>query len=291
MNCSSSLPAWAPCLARLHPPGTFAARLRVAAFLFLIAPLALAADTAPDPDPDPDPALTASIRAAEAHFKASFRNATVQGVAPGPLPGLFEIQVGANLLYFAPEQKLLFVGEVWAEDGRSLTAERRAELDRTRLMALDVSVALTLPGDGNGDGGAAEIIEFVDTDCPYCARLGAWLDARPDITRHVFFVPLDSLHPDAAKRARHVLCAPDPRAALRAVYAREIPNADLIDCPDGRARLAAQRALAKQIGVDATPTTFVGPARQRVNGFQPQVIDTLLPLTPTPAPPASGDQP
>lgn len=234
------------------------------AFLF---PIAQDADSASSDD------LSEAIRAAESRFSATFQNARVDHVTSGPMPGLYEIQVGSNLLYFAPEHELLFIGEIWTPDGRSLTAERRAELDRARLTALDLSQSLTLPGTGTGD-----VVEFVDPDCPYCARLNSWFEARPDVSRHLFFVPLDTLHPDAAKRAVHVLCSDSPREALNAIYTRAIPNADLIDCPAGRARLDAQREVARSIGVDATPTLFIGPARQRVNGFQPRVLETVFPL-------------
>ena len=215
-----------------------------------------------------DQVADAAVQEAERRFSATFRSPVVRGVAPAPIDGLFEVTLADQVVYFAPDKGLLVLGEIWTADGRSLTADALARSRAERLANLSLDAAITL------GFGPRQIIEFVDPECPHCARYDAWMRGRPDLTRRVFFVVDRQRHPNAVAKAVHVLCSPNPSAALADVYAHKIPAADLRSCEDGTRRLAAQESAARSFGVGATPTLAVGD--QVLTGFDPSRIANLL---------------
>ena len=210
----------------------------------------------------------AGVQEAERRFSATFRSPVVRGVAPAPIDGLFEVTLADQIVYFAPDKGLLILGEIWTADGRSLTAETLARSRAERLSKLSLEPAIAL------GFGSRQVVEFVDPECPHCARYDAWVRGRTDVTRRVFFVVDRDRHPNAVAKAVHVLCSPNPSAALADVYAHKIPAADLRSCEDGTRRLAAQESAARSFGVGATPTLAVGD--QVLTGFDPSRIANLL---------------
>ena len=177
-------------------------------------------------------------------------NTMIDGFGPTPIPGLFEVSAGDNLFYFSPTGHLVF-GEIWSKDGRSLTAERREQIVAEKLKALPLEKSLTI---GHGP---RQIIEFTDPD--FCRKVDAFLDVRSDVTRHIFFYPLEGLHPKAAAKARYILCSEDREQAKQEVFAGVWDNKELPavanDCQE--TLLNEHWRLGGALGVRGTPTIWV----------------------------------
>lgn len=179
-------------------------------------------------------------------------NTTVDGFGPTPIPGLFEVTAGDQIFYFSPTGHLVF-GEVWSKDGRSLTAERRERVVAEKLKRLPLQKALTL------GTGPHQVIEFTDPDCPFCRKVDAFFAGRSDVTRHIFFYPLEGLHPKAAAKARYILCSNDQEKALKDVYSGKWDNAALPPMANGcqETLLDEHLQLGGMLGVRGTPSIWV----------------------------------
>ena len=89
--------------------------------------------------------------------------------------------------------------------------------------------------------------------------------------RLIFFV--SGIHPDAASKAEHILCSPEPAAAFKAIYNGAKP-AKLETCPKGRAKVEADSALVRKIGVSGTPTLIANG--MIISGFQQAQLEAFL---------------
>jgi thiol:disulfide interchange protein DsbC len=196
-------------------------------------------------------------------------NTTIDGFGPTPIPGLFEVTAGDQIFYFSPTGHLVF-GEIWSKDGRSLTAERREEVLGEKLKRLPLQKALTI------GKGPHQVIEFTDPDCPFCRKVDAFFESRSDVTRHIFFYPLEGLHPKAAAKARFILCSEDKGKALKDVYSGKWDNADLPPIASGcqETLLDEHLQLGGMLGVRGTPTIWVDGIR--IKGADIDAIAALL---------------
>lgn len=218
---------------------------------------------------------TQPVRAEEAvenpavKFSKMMPNTTIDGFAPTPIPGLFEVTAGDQIFYFSPTGHLVF-GEIWTSDGRSLTGERREQVVGEKLNRLPLQKALTI---GNG---SHQIIEFTDPDCPFCRKLDAFLAKRTDVTRHVYFYPLEGLHPKAADKARFIVCSEDQGKTLKEVYSGKWDNMELPPLADSceKTLLDEHRQLGGMLGVRGTPSIWVDGIR--INGADLDAITALL---------------
>ena len=119
------------------------------------------------------------------------------------------------------------------------------------------------------------MIEFTDPDCPFCRALHNYWATKESkgthVRRLVFFVT--GIHPEAAAKAEHILCSPDPAAEFASIYAGNRP-ATLRTCAAGADRLAAHTKMVHSIGVSGTPTLVLGG--HVVAGFREPEIEAYL---------------
>jgi|SRR5271157_3923514 len=199
----------------------------------------------------------------------SYPNLKVGEVRVSTIPGLYELEIGADILYFFPEKELVIFGEIWTKDGRSLTAERREELAAKRLGDIPLDKGIKI------GSGANVVIEFTDPDCPYCRKASAYLQKRNDTTRYVYFLPLP-LHKDAENHARYILCSGDKAKAYEEVMSGKHDGEKVDTCNDAKvsALIKEHRELAAKAGLNATPSFLIHG--HVVTGFNIPVIEHLL---------------
>lgn len=175
-------------------------------------------------------------------------------------------------------------GEIWSKEGKSLTAERREEISAIAIKNLSLDNAVVI---GNGQH---QIIEFTDPDCPYCRKVDSFLANRSDVTRHIIFFPL-SIHPQAANKAKFILCSPDKKTAYREVLSGQydsMPIPSFSESCDGEAILKGHLALATKLGVRGTPSLWIDGVQ--VSGADIPRMEELLKINHT-KPTSKGDVP
>ena len=199
----------------------------------------------------------------------SYPNLNVGEIRATAIPGLYELEIGADLLYFFPEKELVVFGEIWTKEGKSLTAERREQLAAKRLGDIPLDKGIKI------GSGANVVIEFTDPDCPYCRKASAYLQKRNDTTRYVYFLPLP-LHKDAENHARYILCSSDKAKAYEEVMTGKHDGENVDTCLDERvsALMKEHRELAAKAGVSGTPSFWING--HVVVGANIPVIEHLL---------------
>ena len=223
----------------------------------------------PEPRTTPFQVDPEIVNQVQQKLQTTFQKVFPEFVGPSPVEGMFEVYANGKMYYYIPESNLLMFGELWSPEGYSVTARRVAELVRGKLKDLPLDQALVI---GNGK---IKVIEFVDPDCPFCVKYEQYLKTKSrELTRYVFFTPLDALHAKAADKAVHVLCSEHPERALEKIYGGAVAMKDLKTCEQGIARLKVHRAAAKRLGVTGTPTLVI--AGQVITGFNKPKIEAIL---------------
>lgn len=185
--------------------------------------------------------------------------------------GLKEITVQktGEVFYSNCDGSLLFVGAIIDKTGKNLTKDAIDKAVKNifeeKTKNIDKSIAVKM---GKGEH---ELIVFTDPDCPYCRAAEAMFAKNPiNAVRYIYFTPLDSIHPDAAKKAVHILCSANPAEELMKVMKNEItefPN----QCDEGKKKLELHRKLASELGVSGTPTFYLNG--QRFVGADPRMYE------------------
>ena len=190
-------------------------------------------------------------------------------ISGSEIPGIYEVEMGSNIIYFYPEKGLLVFGEIWTRDGRNVTAEKKMQLAAAKLKDLPLEKAVKI---GNGRN---KVIEFTDPDCPYCRKAAEFFKGRDDVTLYIFFFPLP-IHKDAEAHVRYVLCAADKRRALEEVMSGKYDQEKVEVCADEKvsALLKEHMDLGAKLGVRATPAFWING--QYVAGANIPVIEGLL---------------
>jgi thiol:disulfide interchange protein DsbC len=138
------------------------------------------------------------------------------------------------------------------------------------MLPLDKAVKV-----GNGKN---IVIEFTDPDCVYCRKIEEFFSTRNDITRYVFFFPLEQIHPQAKAKSKEILCSQDPAAAYKSAMEGALDKAELKGC-GGRDKeiddvLALHVASALKMGVSGTPAMWVN--KKQVSGADAKKLERYL---------------
>jgi thiol:disulfide interchange protein DsbC len=193
-------------------------------------------------------------------FRKHFPGTPADTAALSPIKGLWEISVGSQLIYYAPEERLLVIGGIFSPKGEDLSSGSRRRITTTHEKAgaeslsylekhLDQAVKV-----GNGRN---RVIEISDPDCQFCRRAHEFFESRTDVTRYVFLYPL-SIHPQAAAKVSLILQASDPAAMLREVYAGKHDGDPSLPAVSERA--ARVSGLLGQAQVTGTPVFLLNGA-------------------------------
>lgn len=226
------------------------ARLRVrAAGLAAASAAALAlALSAPGLAADKPAPLTAEAAGVKKAIEQKFPGAEVRGVVKTPYFGLYEVQFDDRIVYTDAKAKYIVVGAVYdTESKTNLTEERQRKLNRVDVATLPLDLAIKKV-KGTGE---RTLVVFSDADCPFCHKLEEELKSVDNVTIYTFLYPIDSLHPDAARKSRMIWCAPDRQKAWDAFFASGALPDNKGDCDNPVAKTAE---LGAKFKVNATPT-------------------------------------
>jgi thiol:disulfide interchange protein DsbC len=211
------------------------------------------------------PAAADADNALVKRFNASLRGVApdveVTAVQPSPIPGFYEVALGAKVLYMTEDGRYLLNGDLMdLKEKRNLSEERRAE---TRIEVLTTS-------------GVDRMIEFAppnprhflyvytDIDCGYCRRFHQQvkqLNGAGIGVRYLAF-PRAGIGSDSYRTAVSVWCAANPQQALTDAKAgRKIPSAQCENPVSDHFR------LGEAMGVRGTPTIIMDDGSE-VGGYR-----------------------
>jgi thiol:disulfide interchange protein DsbC len=134
----------------------------------------------------------------------------IDEVSKSPLPGLFEVRIGNDIVYTDANGDYIVNGQIIElKTQRNLTEERVAKLTAIDFEALPLKDAIVWK---NGTG-KRRIAVFADPNCGYCKRFERELGNVKDVTVYTFLIPI--LGGDSPDKAKAIWCAKDSTAAYR----------------------------------------------------------------------------
>ncbi len=188
------------------------------------------------------------LAAVKKALEAKFPGAQLGSVSKSPYFGLYEAQLDDRIVYTDAKVMYVFVGSIYDTVARvNLTDVRLRELNRVDVAALPLELAMKkVKGDGS-----RKLVVFADADCPFCKRLEAEMKGLDNVTIYTFLFPIDSLHPDSARKSAQIWCSADRNKAWDEWFdSGKLPD-NKGDCPTPIAQTAA---LGQKYHVNATPT-------------------------------------
>jgi len=233
-----------------------------------VAALALAAGSWLAPAParaQTDPAAT--VRSAvEAWLQGRYK---VDAVRKTPVAGIWEVQVGADLIYVDEKGQHGFVeGQlVELKTNRNLTQERVDEINTISFKDLPLAMAIK---QVNGSGKRVLAV-FEDPNCGHCRNLRRDLMNVPDVTIYTFPYPI--LAADSDLKSRQAWCAPDRVKAWNEMMLQgKLPsNPGTCDNP-----VAKVTELGRKLRVTGTPTVFFANGKRLPGGVPGARLNKLI---------------
>ena len=171
----------------------------------------------------------------------------IDEISKTPMPGLFEVRVGTDVLYTDAEGNFLLHGSLLdARNGRNLTEERVNKLLAVDFKTLELKNAINMVR-GNGK---RKLAVFEDPNCGYCKRFEKDLQKVDNVTVHLFLIPI--LGEDSVNKSRQIWCAADRAKSWNDWMLRDV-------APKGKAicnteALTANLEFANKHRITGTPT-------------------------------------
>ena len=216
------------------------------------------------------PANEAAIRSA----LESKLGVKVEGVQPGPVPGLFEVRYrspnGVQLIYVDASATYVIQGKIYdIRSERDLTEERLRKLNAIKFESLPLDLAVKVKR-GNGK---RVLAMFSDPYCPACRQFERALAQVDDVTVYVFMYPV--IRPENADHSRMVWCAPDRAKAWLELAAAPSPKLPprAPACGDPVDKVLK---LGRGLAVNSTPTLFLASGERLTGGLAADDLRELL---------------
>jgi thiol:disulfide interchange protein DsbC len=171
----------------------------------------------------------------------------IDEVIKSPMPGLYEIRVNGNEIYYTDaEANYLVQGNlIDTRQKRNLTEERVEKLSAINFGALPLKDAFTIVR-GNGK---RKLAVFEDPNCGYCKRFEKDLQKVNNVTVYLFLYPI--LGNDSTEKSKNIWCAKDKAKAWQDWMVRDVtPVAASCD----NAAIARNVELGRKFKITGTPT-------------------------------------
>lgn len=174
----------------------------------------------------------------------------IDGIKPVPMKQLYEVQVGADVLYISADGQYAFQGDLMDVAKRENLTEHTRSVTRLKMLAaIDPNTMITFAPEHPQH----TVTIFTDIDCGYCRKLHkemAEYNRRGIAIRYLSF-PRAGIGSDSYKKAVAVWCAKDRQAALTAAKADQPVAAPDPSCKNP---VDEHFQLTRVLNLDGTPT-------------------------------------
>ena len=192
-----------------------------------------------------------------------FPGLTAPQVRPAPIPGFYEVRVGAQILYVTTDGRFLVQGELFdVASETNLTEQRRAS---ARVEAVEEvsegSMIVFAP-----EAYQHTITVFTDIDCGYCRRLHREIDDYLKLgirVRYLFF-PRSGPATESWTKAQQVWCSPNRQDAMTRSKAGEVLAVPACN----PSPVQAHYDLGRDLGIRGTPA-IISDMGELIPGYMP----------------------
>lgn len=172
----------------------------------------------------------------------------IDEVTRTPIPGLYEVRIGTDILYSDEQGNYLVQGNL-------IDTRTRVDLTQARIDKLTAMDFAALPFKDaivwKQGTGARKLAVFADPNCGYCKRFEKGMVNIKDVTVYTFLYPI--LGGDSPQKSRDVWCANDPTKAWREWMIEGKPLARSMGPCDDSA-LERVMMLGRKHRITGTPT-------------------------------------
>lgn len=218
------------------------------------------------------PAAAAEGLSVEESLAAKLPGIEAEQIKPTPIPGLWEVSAGRQIVYVSEDGRYLVRGDMYdLMTNRSVTDDRMAELGDQ--MAARFQSALASDFDESRmivfspENPKHTVTVFTDVDCGYCRKLHGEIDqyTSQGIKVRYVFLPLAGPGSSSWAKAEAVWCSADRNEALTRAKRGEDIEAEGA-CED--TPVAEHYRLSRELGIQGTPG-MVTEAGQFLAGYIP----------------------
>lgn len=187
------------------------------------------------------------IETVRQNIKMLLPGVETDSIRPAPMPGLYEVVSGAEIVYVSADGRYLILGSIVdLETRQNLTKPREAEIRASVIDDIGVeNMVIYGPKDAK-----YTVTVFTDIDCGYCRKLHAQMQGYNEagIRIRYLFYPRAGLGSASFRKAVSVWCADDRNQAM--TLAKEGKKLDERECENP---VADHYELGQRIGVTGTP--------------------------------------
>jgi thiol:disulfide interchange protein DsbC len=134
----------------------------------------------------------------------------IDEVSKTPIPGLYEIRIGSDVLYSDEQGNHVVQGQIIDTRTReNLTEARLEKLTAINFAELPMQDAMVM----KQGSGARKLVVFADPNCGYCKRFERDLRNVKDVTIYTFLYPI--LGPDSHVKSKDIWCAKESAQVWR----------------------------------------------------------------------------
>ena len=200
----------------------------------------------------------------------------VVGVAPGPFPGVWEVDVARNgkifPLYLDYSLKYLFSGQfLRLSDMANLTGLRYQDLNRVDVASIPVQDAIRV----GSKAAKKTVIVLSDPTCAYCVKLHGEIRKAtakdPDVAFLVMPYPRNPKDMATYRKCQAVVCSKSGKLLDDAYAGKELPEpACKTDAVEKTIR------LAERLMIEGTPTMILPDGRMISGYMEAEALLALL---------------
>jgi thiol:disulfide interchange protein DsbC len=179
----------------------------------------------------------------------------IDEVSPTPIPGVFEVRLGTEIVYTDDKGNYVFQGNLIDTKTRtSLTEARINKLTAIDFDSLPLKDALVLKL-GTGE---RKMVVFSDPNCGYCKKLERDIQKLKNVTVYTFLYPI--LGADSQDKAKNIWCSKEQtKTWLAWMLDGKVPPKSMGECSTP---LERNVAMGQKYRVQGTPAmVFVDGTR------------------------------
>jgi thiol:disulfide interchange protein DsbC len=193
----------------------------------------------------------------------------VENIGYAHIPGLFAASVTGN----DGRTGLIYIdfSKTYIISGVTISIVDRQNISKKEMINLVKVDTSKIPFEGSlilGNPKAPKkVFLFTDPQCPFCKKIHPELKKAVQIDPQIVFfiklMPLVSLHPDAYRIAKSIMCEESIKLLEDSLQDRTVPDpkcdTDIVD---------RTLRLAKELGIESTPT-LIFPDGRMAPGYRP----------------------
>lgn len=200
------------------------------------------------------PAAASADASVEEALAAKVPGIEAEHIRATPVPGLWEVAIGAQVVYLSEDGRYMVRGElIDLMTGQNVTGERQDELQSALVDRLAKEFDESRMIVFSPENPRHTVTVFTDVDCGYCRKLHreiADYNRRGIKVRYMFY-PLAGPGSDSWAKADAVWCSPDRNLAMtRAKRGEEVKPTQ----PCENTPAAKHFEIGGKLGIRGTPT-------------------------------------